>query len=181
MLIVNQNNRNHPGWSPKRSHKSQSKKYNILLPKPKRLHFSNRPIYTGGMSRWWVGSVMCQVECWVDLSFFLVFFLSFFGGDIFHFVMFLLSDFWWHLPWFESHTRSPCLLGFLRFTSAMTPAYMLVASMAADPFTHLLFQVCVGVCMCAQCTADRYSDWAVSLLDEGVSLSHYGNWNIIIA
>ena len=52
-----------------------------------------------------------------------------------------ILELWWHLPWFSKtaliphlHASLPVCNGFLNLTSDMTPADLLVASMAPEPF-----------------------------------------------
>ena len=65
-------------------------------------------------------------------------------------------------PGFQSQVASlACMLcrdGFLRFTSGVTPANLLAASMAAEPFlSTYFFQALVGVELAQQCAIYRLS------------------------
>ena len=54
-------------------------------------------------------------------------------------------DFRWYLPWVSNpclHIFSHVQSGFVRFTTTVTPAHILMASMAAEPFLiHILVYV----------------------------------------
>ena len=53
------------------------------------------------------------------------------------------SEFQSHSGSSHLHALLPVHIGFLRFTSGATPANLLVATMAANAFSHLPFQVAV--------------------------------------
>ena len=105
---------------------------------------------------------------WVFYRYHQYFFL--FLKDTSHFVG--LLDFWRWPSWFQSPSRSPHLHALLllrdrvlRFTSGATPSKLLGIRMAADSFTHLLFQALVEVgTHTTVCSRQCSNNWAISRL-----------------
>ena len=61
-------------------------------------------------------------------------------------------DFWWHLPWVSNSGSIPCLCasslacnGFQKFTFGVTPADLLMASIAAELFWSMCLYTCTSI------------------------------------